>query len=136
MESDRSSLERRCPSCGEVRSVRDFYHGRAVCKLCVGTQASRAYTIRTIFQGDFVCRQCGLRRTAEQASSYAENLCRTCHAENLRKKKEAAPALLKCRHCGRTKPKDEFARYSLTCCKVCAARLARERKNSCYGKKE
>ena len=123
-----ANLRRYCPSCEKVRSIRDFYRGRAICKFCVGEQASRSYTIRTVFQDDFICRQCGLKRTADQASSYAENLCRTCHAENLRKKKEAAPALLKCRHCGRKKPKGEFSRYSLTCCKVCAARLARERK--------
>lgn len=121
--------ERRyCPQCGEVRDARDFYRGRAVCRFCVAERLSRAYVVRTRFRGDFICRQCGRLRPPDQASSYAENLCRHCHAENLRARKAVAPAVLKCRICGLKKPKEEFERYSLTRCKACAARVARERR--------
>ena len=114
-----------CKECGEVRSVRDFYRNRGVCKACVKAHEARAYLVRTRFQGDFVCRQCGRQRLQSQASSYANDLCKACHCANLLARKEAASAVLTCRFCGEKKPKQEFERYSITRCKACAARLAK-----------
>lgn len=91
--------------------------------------------VRTRFRdgGSFVCKQCGKLRTAEQASTYAENLCRLCHAANLLLRKEAAEDYLLCRSCGQILPKKDFAKYSITKCRACAAketklRLERRRK--------
>jgi hypothetical protein len=117
-----------CKECGEVRSVRDFYKNRGVCKECVGEHESRAYTVRTRFQEAFICRQCGRPRRAEQASSYANDLCKACHSANLLARKAKAPSVLRCRFCGEKKPKEEFERYSITRCKACAAHIAKERK--------
>lgn len=114
-----------CRECGEVRGIRDFYRGRGVCKRCVREHESRVYTVRTKFQEDFVCRQCGKPRRADQASSYANDLCKACHSANLLARKEAAPDILTCRFCGEEKLKSEFERYSITRCKACAARLAK-----------
>lgn len=117
-----------CRECGEVRNIRDFYKGRGICKSCVREQESRAYMVRTRFQEDFICRQCGKPRRSDQASSYANDLCRHCHSANLLARKAKAPEVLKCRFCGEKKPKEEFERYSITRCKTCAAHIAKERK--------
>ena len=114
-----------CKECGEVRSVRDFYKNRGVCKKCVGDHESRVYMMRTRFQDDFTCRQCGRKRRAEQASSYANDLCKACHSANLLTRKAKAPSVLRCRFCGEKKPKEDFERYSITRCRACAAQIAK-----------
>lgn len=121
----RKQRRRVCRECGEVRSVRDFYKNRGICKTCVNEREARAYMVRTRFQEDFVCRRCGKTKKSEQASSYANDLCKACHAANLLARKEAAPDILTCRFCGEQKPKHDFERYSITRCKACAARLAK-----------
>ena len=123
----RRILKRRiCTSCGRVLPLRGFYGRRGVCRECLSKRASGAYLRRTRAQSDFVCRQCGRPRRADQASTYATNLCRACHAENLLRKKREAPEVLKCHVCGETKQKAEFEKYSLTRCKRCASLAQRK----------
>lgn len=118
-----------CAECGELKRSGAFYRGRRICKACMIRRASRLYTVRAWLPGDsFICRRCGKLKSPEEASSYACNLCKNCHAENLRRKWELAPDTLKCRTCKLTKPKTEFSCYSTTRCKACACRLAKQKR--------
>ena len=118
---------RLCVKCGEEKPITAFYRTRKnVCKDCLGERARRRYVVRTAFQDDFVCRQCGKPKRADQASSYASALCKSCHAANLLRKKAAAPDVLTCRVCGRALPKDQMERYSLTRCKECATKAVQK----------
>lgn len=122
-----------CAECGELKRTGAFYRGRRICKSCMIRRASQLYTVRAWLPGDsFICRQCGKLKSPEEASTYARNLCKTCHAENLRRKWELAPDALKCHACKLTKPKTEFSRYSTTRCKACACRLAKTKRGENY----
>lgn len=121
---------RQCRVCGKRKPSCEFYANRAVCRSCMSRKAGLRYTVRTRFRdgGSFVCKQCGKLRTAEQASTYAENLCRLCHASNLLLRKETAEDYLLCRSCGRILPKEDFVKYSMTKCRACASREAKLRR--------
>ena len=114
-------IRRLCKKCGEVKPVSEFYKRRMICKRCVLNRVGLIYKARHIFREEFVCKVCGRRRTADQESSYARNVCKVCHAAALLAKKSKAPATLRCHVCGERKPKSEFERYSMTRCKECAA---------------